>query len=163
MMHAQSWVFRINACPGESLGHFLGRFRRANALSYKAIALHLGVCEAWVRDWEVPSRRRNPTELQCIALSKLVEVEPKQLALMFPPKHLHLQTRLCAACYAQVPVHRAVWQTSGKSVCDQHSLSLLLVCPVCKTGFRIPALWDDEHCEHCGLSFTQMRSYQESS
>lgn len=77
MMQAESWVFRVTAYRGESLGHFLGRFRRANGLSHKVIAEHLGVRVAWVQDWEIPSRRRNPTELQCIALSKLVEVDPK--------------------------------------------------------------------------------------
>lgn len=163
MMHSESWVFRVTAYPGESLGHFLGRFRRANELSHKAVAEHLGVCVAWVQDWEVPSRRRNPTELQRIALSKLVEVEPKQLAKMLPPNHLHLQTRLCAACYAENAVHRAAWQRAGKSVCERHALRLLSACPVCETGFRTPALWDDEGCEHCGLLFSQMQSYQHSS
>ncbi|MBW4641093.1 MAG: hypothetical protein KME05_23340 [Gloeocapsa sp. UFS-A4-WI-NPMV-4B04] len=40
----------------------MGRFRRANQLSHKAVATHLGVCVAWVQDWEIPSRRRNPTK-----------------------------------------------------------------------------------------------------
>lgn len=147
--------------PGESLGHFLGRFRRANHLSHRAIADHLGVRESWVEDWERPSRRRNPSELQRIALSKLVAVEPKQLAKMLPPARLHLQTRLCAVCYAESPVHQAVWQRIGKIGCDRHALRLLSVCPVCQHGFRVPALWNDEHCEGCGLAFGQMQSYQE--
>lgn len=163
MMHSLSWVFRVTAYPGESLGHFLGRFRRANELSHKAVASHLGVGIAWVQDWEIPSRRRNPTQLQRIALSKLVEVDPKQLAFMLPPTRLHLQTRLCAACYAEIPVHRAVWQRAGKAVCGHHALRLLSACPVCETSFRTPALWDDERCEHCGLSFSQMQLYQQSS
>lgn len=163
MVPSESWVFRVIPYPGESLGHFLGRFRRANVLSHKAIADHLGVRETWVQDWEIPSRRRNPTNLQCVALSKLVEVEPKQLAKMLPSEPLHLQTRLCAACYAETPVHRAVWQRSGKTVCDRHALRLLNACPVCETGFRIPALWQEERCEHCGLLFGQMQVHQQSS
>ena len=162
-MHAESWVYPVNAHSGESLGHFLGRFRRANELSHKAIADHLGVQVAWVQAWETPSRRRNPTELQCIALSKLVEVDAKQLAKMVPPPRLHLQTRLCAVCYAETPVHRTAWQRAGKSMCDRHPLRLLSACPVCKTDFRTPALWDDERCEQCGLAFSQMHSYQLSS
>nr|WP_290225285.1 hypothetical protein [Trichocoleus desertorum] len=39
-MESESWVFRVKAYEGESLGHFLGRFRRANELSHKAIADH---------------------------------------------------------------------------------------------------------------------------
>ncbi|WNN92139.1 helix-turn-helix domain-containing protein [Gloeocapsopsis dulcis] len=92
-------MFRVKAYPGESLGHFLGRFRRANQLSHKAIADHLGIRVEWVMAWEAPSRRRNPTPLQLIALGKLVNLKPKLLAKMLPTELLHLQTRLCAVCY----------------------------------------------------------------
>jgi Helix-turn-helix domain len=163
MMPPESWVFRVQAQPGESLGHFLGRFRRANALSHKAIADHLGVRLAWVQDWEIPSRRRNPTELQRIALSKLVEVDPKQLAKMVPPIPLHLETRLCAVCYSEMPVHRSTWQRAKTNRCDRHLLHLLAACPVCETGFRTPALWEDGRCEQCGLLFNQMQSHQQLS
>ena len=170
MMPSESWVFRVQADPGESLGH-LGRFRRANELSHRAmppahvsvLADHLGVRETWVQNWEIPSRRCNPTELQRIALSKLVEVSPKQLAKMLPPIPLHLQTRLCAVCYAETPVHQAGWQRVGKLVCNRHALRLFSACPVCKTGFRTSALWDDGCCELCGLLFSQMQSHQQSS
>jgi DNA-binding transcriptional regulator YiaG len=66
-MSSQSWVFRVEAYRGESLGHFLGRFRRANDLSHKSLADHLGIRVEWVIAWESPSRRRNPTSLQLIA------------------------------------------------------------------------------------------------
>lgn len=119
-----------------------------------------------MQDWETPSRRRNPTSLQLIALSKLVEVEPKQLAKMLPPDRLHLQTRLCATCYAEMPVHRAIWQRAGKGACNHHRLRLLSTCPVCNMGFQIPALWNSdgvpgEGCESCGLAFNQMQSHQQ--
>jgi hypothetical protein len=42
-MRSESWVFRVEAQESESLGHFLGRFRRVNHLSHKAVAEHLGV------------------------------------------------------------------------------------------------------------------------
>jgi hypothetical protein len=161
-MPTDSWVFRVVPAPGESLGHFLGRFRRANHLSHCAIADHLGVCVKWVEDWEIASKWRNPTALQLVALSKLVEVDSKQLAKMLPPTRLQLQTRLCAACYAETPVHQVVWQRSGKTGCDRHALHLLSVCPVCQHGLRTPVLWEDEHCEGCGLAFGQMQTYQES-
>ncbi|MGI0488621.1 helix-turn-helix domain-containing protein [Pantanalinema rosaneae CENA516] len=161
-MRDESWVFRVVPVPGESLGHFLGRFRRANQLSHRAIADHLGVRVIWVQAWEQPSRRRNPTELQLIALSKLVEVDPEQLVKMLPPVRLHLQTRLCAVCYAETFVHQANWQQEGREGCDHHTLRLLSNCPICGTGFRTPALWENERCEHCGLPFIQMRVYQSS-
>jgi hypothetical protein len=155
-MDSESWVFRVKAYEGESLGHFLGRFRRANALSHKAIAQHLGIRVEWVKAWDSPSLRRNPTNLQLLALSKLVDVDCEQLAKMVPPTDLHLQTRLCPACYADAPIHRVSWQMKGIDWCDHHQLHLLPACPTCKTGFRIPALWDDECCESCGLPFSQM-------
>lgn len=80
---------------------------------------------------------------------------------MLPPALLHLQTRLCAACYAKTSVHQAVWQRSGKTGCDRHALRFLSVCPDCQHGFRTPPLWEDEHCEGCELAFGQMQSYQE--
>ena len=101
-------VFRVIPHEDESLGHFLGRFRRANELSHRAITDHLGIRVEWVQAWESPSRRRNPTPLQLLALSKLVDVEPEQLTKMLPPINLHLQTRLCGTCYTEVPIHRAI-------------------------------------------------------
>lgn len=58
----------------ESLGHYLGQFRGANVLSHKAIADHLGVRVGWVKAWESPSLRRDLTNLQLLAFSKLVDV-----------------------------------------------------------------------------------------
>jgi transcriptional regulator with XRE-family HTH domain len=162
VMPDESWVFRVVPFPGESFGHYMGRFRRANGLSHRAIADHLGVRVSWIEDWERPSRRRNPTELQRIALSKLVEVDAKQLAKMLPPARVHLETRLCAACYEEEPVHQGNWQREGKSKCGRHSLGLLSNCPICGAGFRLPALWEEECCEQCGLMFTQMKVYQRS-
>jgi len=162
-MESEDWVFRVEVQKGESLGHFLGRFRRLNELTHKVLAEHLGIRLEWVQAWEIPSRRRNPTPLQLIALSKLTDVLPKQLALMLPPEPLHLQTRLCAACYAETPVHLQTWQWVKTGRCDRHFLRLLSACPVCNSGFRTPALWSDECCEHCGLAFSQMQCYQQSS
>ncbi len=157
-MEIQPWVFRVQAYPYESFGHFLGRFRRANYLSSKSLAEHLGIRSEWVTAWEVPSVRRNPTRLQMIALSKLVGVDPRQLEEMLPPQQLHLATRLCPACYQEVPVHRKIWQTSGIDVCQIHQLRLLSACPLCGTGFRTPALWDSHRCESCGLPFVEIQS-----
>jgi TniQ len=157
-MACDSWVFRVNAYDGESLGYFLGRFRRANVLSHKAIAQPLGVRVEWVKAWESPSLRRSPTNLQLLALSKLVDIECEQLTTMLPPQDLHLQTRLCPACYAEAPIHRVSWQQKGVDWCDRHGLRLLSSCPVCQTGFWTPALWEDDRCEQCGLPLSQMQT-----
>lgn len=161
-MESEGWVFRVKSYSGESLGHFLGRFRRANQLNHKAIADHLGVRTEWVIAWEAPSRRRNPTPLQLIALSKLVDVEPKQLVKMLPSEPLYLQTRLCAACYIEMPVHRVAWQRAKTNRCDRHRLQLLSACPKCGTGFRAPALWSEDCCECCELPFGEMTTLGQS-
>lgn len=96
---SESWVFRVEVHPEESLGHYLGRFRRLNHLNHRILASHLGIRVDWVSAWESPSRRRNPTPLQVIALAKLFGIAPEQVIVMFPPVPLHLQTLLCAACY----------------------------------------------------------------
>jgi hypothetical protein len=157
-MESESWVFRVDVHPDESLGHFLGRFRRANVLSHKVVAEHLGIRVDWVRDWETPSRRRNPTPLQLIALSKLTDVEPQQLTQMLPPEPLHLATRLCPACYLEAPVHRSRWQNAKTNHCDRHATPLLSACSGCGAGFRTPALWESARCEQCRLAFAQMQS-----
>jgi hypothetical protein len=42
-MESEIWVFRVEAHPEEGLGHFLGRFRRANVVSHKVMTEHLGI------------------------------------------------------------------------------------------------------------------------
>jgi hypothetical protein len=118
--------------------------------------------------WESPSRRRNPTPSQLIALSKLLDFELQQLTKMLPPEPLELKTKLCAACYAEQSFHRAQWQKAETEECAHHRLNLLYrlnllsMCPVCSTGFRTPALWSvEECCEQCGLLFSEMRSHQQ--
>lgn len=167
-MPSESWIFRVDVFPGESFSHFMGRFRRANDLSQKVVADHLGVSVKWVIAWESPSRRRNPTHLQQIALWKLTDVDPMQLAEMLPPEQLHLQTRLCGVCYAKVPIHRVIWQRTGWSECEACVLDfkkanrLLTACPACNAGFRSPSLWEEGVCAQCGLVFGLMQEYQKS-
>lgn len=156
-MESESWVFRVKAHEGESIGHFLGRFRRANQLSQRTIAEHLGIRVEWVQARDTPSRRRNPTPLQLIALWRLTDVEPQQLERMLPPDPLHLQTRLCPDCYAEVPGHRSAWQQANVDQCDRHSVRFLSACSECGSGFRTPALWQDDRCEQCGLLFARMQ------
>ena len=154
----QGWVLQVVPGPGESLGHYLSRFRRANYLSCKTLGEELEVPTKIFSDWEVPSRRRVPDAAQLERLSQLVGISPDRLRQMFPLAPMHLQTRLCPACYTEAPVHRVSWQQKGVDQCDRHKLVLLSACPTCGTGFRTPALWNNEPCQGCGLPFEQMES-----
>jgi len=157
------WVVQVVPDLEESFGHYLGRFRRANCLSYKTLGEELQVPLKIVSDWERPSRRQLPDVAQLKRLSQLTGLSPMQLRQMLPSVSLHLQTRLCPACYAEVPVHRRTWQENGVDQCDRHQLFLLSACPACQTGFRTPALWEAGCCERCGLEFSHMRSHSSSN
>jgi transcriptional regulator with XRE-family HTH domain len=154
----QKWVFQVVSYPQESLGHYLGRFRRANCLSRNGLGELLGIEGKIVRDWEILSRRRRPTPAQLAALSQLVGVPPEELTQMLPPEptQVHISTRLCGACYSEVPIHQRAWQQSGIEQCEFHQLPLVASCPDCGSGFRVPALWTTGCCERCWLPFNQM-------
>jgi hypothetical protein len=79
---------------------------------------------------------------------------------MQPQDPLYLPTRLCAACYAEAPVHRGIWQLAGLDTCPHHHLSLLNACPICGSSFWVPCEWEKAHCDHCGLAFVEMQTYQ---
>lgn len=49
------WMFQIAPVSGESLGHYLGRFRRANCLSQSALAELVLIEARLVRGLEMPS------------------------------------------------------------------------------------------------------------
>lgn len=152
------WVFRVRAYKGESFGHYLGRFRRANCLSRQGLAQLVGVSGGMVSYWETPSRRLIPTLEQLTTLSQLLGITVEQLSQMLPTDRgvVHLRTRLCATCYGQVPTHQKVWQQAGVDVCKLHRHPLLTGCPACGTDFRLPALWSDGWCEYCWLPFREM-------
>ena len=42
------------------------------------------------------------------------------------------------------------------AVCLHHNLRLLEQCASCNTAFKIPALWTNGRCHHCGTKFTPM-------
>lgn len=156
----QPWIFQIQAYPGESFGHFLGRFRRANELSRAGLAELLSVPAAIVQAWETPSRRSPPSETQLATLSALSGVSLTYLKQLLPPDthSIHLSTRLCPSCYGEAPFHHQRWQQAGSDRCKTHSTLLLTACPACQSSFRLPALWEDGCCERCWLPFSQMEN-----
>ena len=152
------WIFQIAPHPGESLGHYLGRFRRANCLSQSALA-ELMLIEARVlRGLEMPSLGQPLNAEQLKKLACFLRLSKTQLAEMLPlgRSQLHLATRLCAQCYADAPSHRREWQRAGVERCDRHDVPLLTNCPACRTAFRLPALWENGCCDRCWLPFPQM-------
>jgi hypothetical protein len=45
----QPWLFRVEPFEGESISHFLGRFRRANELTPSGLAMEAGLGGAIAR------------------------------------------------------------------------------------------------------------------
>ncbi len=152
------WLFRVMPYDGESFGHYLGRFRRANCLSRQGLGKFVGVTARIVGYWETPSRRNVPTSKELTSLSELFGITVEQVSQMLPTDQevLNLRTRLCPACYVQVPTHQKAWQEAGIDFCKIHGYPLLTECPACGTDFRIPALWETGFCEYCWLPFKEM-------
>jgi transcriptional regulator with XRE-family HTH domain len=159
-MSIEPWLFQVSAHLGESFGHFLSRFRRANHLSSSQLSVMLGHEYMTVSYWETPSRRRRPGAEDLEALSRLTGVDVAQLNLMIVPRGfpLYLRTRLCAFCYEEAQFHKLVWQDVNIFECDRHCCQLLSVCPRCKMGFRLPAYWDGQ-CDQCHLPFVEMSTF----
>ena len=154
--------FAVELLEGESLSHFLGRFRRANSLTTTALGKITGL-GAVVGRWEKLYLNPFPTRQQLEALADVVMVDADRLAQMLPPKGVTMKPMpilLCAACYAENPYHRIEWQFKERWGCDRHQLRLLAKCTNCETPFLIPALWVQGECPHCFLPFATMAKRQ---
>ena len=158
----QPWLFRVEPYEGESISHYLGRFRRANDLTPTGLGKAAGLGGAIAR-WEKFRFNPPPSWQQLEALAVVVGVGADELGQMLPPAGVEMKLepiRLCAACYGQVPYHRIEWQFKVTAGCNRHKLRLLSECPNCGARFKIPALWVDGWCHRCFLSFVEMGSYQ---
>ena len=158
----QPWLFRVEPLEGESLSHFLGRFRRANELTPTGLGKMAGLGGAIAR-WEKFRFNPPPTLQQLEALAAVVGVEREQLQEMLPPPGVGMKLepiRLCGACYAESPCHKIEWQLKGMQGCDRHGLRLLSECPNCGARFKLPALWVDGWCQRCFMTFAEMAKYQ---
>lgn len=157
-----SWVFTVDPYEGESLSHFLGRFRRANYSTANEIGQKTGL-GAVVGRWEKFLLNPFPTQQQLEALATVVRMDVDRLRLMLPPQGIgmkHEPIRLCAACYAEEPYHRLEWQFKETRGCDRHRLRLLSECPKCGARFKIPSLWTEGKCNKCSMTFAEMMSHQ---
>jgi hypothetical protein len=158
----QSWLFQIEPFPGESLSHFLGRFRRSNDLTPTGLGTAAGL-GAVIARWEKFRFNPPPSEQQLAALAVLVGVEVERLVEMLPPVGMGMKMepiRLCGACYGESPYHRIEWQLKVTDGCQQHGLRLLSECPNCGARFKIPALWVDGWCHRCFTPFGEMAASQ---
>ncbi|MEH2060035.1 MAG: TniQ family protein [Nostoc sp.] len=156
------WLFRVQPYQGESLSHFLGRFRRANDLTPTGLGKAAGLGGAIAR-WEKFRFNPLPSRQQLEALAKVVEVDADRLAQMLPPAGVGMKLepiRLCAACYVESPCHKIEWQLKITQGCDRHNLGLLSECPNCGARFKIPALWLDAWCQRCFMTFGEMAELQ---
>lgn len=150
--------FIVEPLEGESISHYLGRFRRANELSSTQLGKISGL-GAVIGRWEKFRFNPPPDREQLEALAKVIGVEGNRLAQMLPPQGTGMKLspiRLCAACYVENLCHQIEWQFKKSDRCHKHELRLLSECPNCKTRFQIPALWVDGCCTRCFLPFVEM-------
>ena len=158
------WLFQVEPLEGESLSHFLGRFRRANELTPSGLANAAGLGGAIAR-WEKFRFIPPPSHQQLGKLASVVGVDVDRLALMLPPAGVGMKLepiRLCGACYAESRCHKIEWQFKKTQGCDRHKVTLLSECPNCGARFKVPALWVDGWCHRCFTTFGEMSKYQKS-
>jgi len=158
----QPWLFEVEPYPGESLSHFLGRFRHQNHLTANGLGKMAGI-GAVIGRWERFHLNPYPTEAQFEALGKVVGVAPDRLWAMLPSKGEGMKCdpiRLCGSCYEKSPCHRIEWQYKSVWQCPRHHLKLLSKCPHCGARFKVPAFWNDGFCSRCHLSFSALSNWQ---
>jgi hypothetical protein len=101
----QPWLFAIAPLPGESLSHFLGRFRRGNHLTPSSLG-QIAKIGAVVARWERFHFNPYPNQQEFEALAEVVGVEVEGLWEMLPPMGEGMKCepiRVCGACYAESP------------------------------------------------------------
>lgn len=102
----QSFPWQIQPYQGESISHYLGRVRRADAVSASSAsglskALGLGIALA---RWEKFRFNPYPSRVELEALDELVRLGVDRLIELFPPEDepIRLQPiRFCPACYVE--------------------------------------------------------------
>ena len=108
----QPWLFAIALLSGESLSHFLGRFRRGNHLTPSSLG-QIAKIGAAVARWERFHFNPYPNQQEFEALAEEVGVEVEGWWEMLPPMGEGMKCepiRVCGACYAESPCHRIEWQ-----------------------------------------------------
>lgn len=152
-----SWILILDPYQGESISHFLGRFRRENSLTVNNLGKATELYGAIAR-WEKFRFNPPPSSEQLKKLSAIVQVEVATLQTMFPSAPMKMTPiRLCSACYGEKPYHRMEWQYKEIYKCARHQLKLLSECPNCGARFKFPSLWVDGWCHRCFTPFAEMK------
>ena len=161
----QPWLFEVEPYEGESLSHYLGRFRKRNHLTPGGLGTMAGI-GAVVARWEKFHLNPYPTQAQFEALGRVLGLSPARLWAMLPPQGEGMQCepiRLCGVCYGESPCHRIEWQYKSIWRCDRHNLKLLSKCSSCGAKFKAPALWEDGCCSRCRLPLAELASFQKAT
>jgi len=160
----QPWLFDVEPYEGESLSHFLGRFRQKNYLTASELGRMAGI-GAVIGRWEKFYLNPYPTQAQFEAIGKVLSISPERLWAMLPLKGEEMQCkpiRLCGACYGESPCHRIEWQYKSVWKCSAHDLKLLSKCSVCEAKFKVPALWEYGCCSRCRMPFSELAAWQKT-
>jgi hypothetical protein len=158
----QPWLFLVEPYKGESISHFLGRFRRENALTSTMLGKETGL-GAVISRWEKFRFNPRPSQEELEALAGVVQVDVSRLREMLPPDGVGMRLepiRLCGACYSETPCHKMEWQLKTTEFCQKHRLTLLSECPSCGARFKFPSLWSDGWCHRCFTPFENMSESQ---
>ena len=86
----QSWLLPVEPFAGESLSHFLGRFRRQNHLSPSALGDLAGV-GAVIARWERFHFNPFPSDVELAAVAGVVGVTPERIRQMLAPEGLKMK------------------------------------------------------------------------
>lgn len=160
-MEIEPWWFTVTPYDGESISHFLGRFRRENVLTVSGLGKITGLYGAIAR-WEKFRFNPPPSLEQLEKLSAIVQVDMATLQMMCPSAPMKMAPiRLCSACYGEKPYHRMEWQYKEIYKCDRHNLNILSECPNCGARFKFPALWVDGWCHRCFTPFAEMNQQKD--
>lgn len=158
-LNAQPQFFKVEPFNGESLSHFLGRFRRENHIARSGTLGKLAGIGTAIGRWEKLFFNPPPTHQELEALALVIGLSVEQVSHMIGVGIRSNPVWLCSACYAEQPCHQAEWQSKFALKCDRHNLHLLAGCSECGQAFDIPALWQSGRCSNCFTSFTQMSQH----
>lgn len=150
-LHIEPWLFMLEPFEGESISHFLGRFRRRNHLSSRHLGDLAGIGSVISR-WEKFRFQPFPSTKELEALAEVVQVSPERLREMFTPPDDPIKLepiRVCLLCLQESPYHRLEWQIQSKWQCSRHQATLSSKCPQCNRKYFLPSEWQAGRCCRC--------------
>lgn len=151
---------------GESISHYLGRYRRQPVTSVSSplsFGLQTGCGSIFYR-WEKLYFNPRPTAEEIELVCSVIGLTKDELVKLLPTTNesvLIQPIRLCAACYSKDPWHLMKWQYKSQFRCDCNELQLLSSCSACHQSFPSPVSWQKNmRCQRCGFAFRKMHRKQ---